>query len=589
MFENFPYSNFHDLNTDWIVKKIKDVETSEANAEASAQASAQSAQASAQSATAAAQSAQASAQSAEDSAQSAEASANSATEADNYVSATREQVNLLQSSVDLLQSRVDNIIPSGTQTEGNTELIDIRVAEYGEIYESAGNAVRGQFKQLNDPLDGKYAIVSNNIFNDTVLSTIVYNNKHMYTVDNNNVTINYADGTDYTTIQEGFLNLEAGTYTISVEKSARIQIIYDQALKEDGYVFNKTFTLTEAKSIYIKLLSTQGYPWNCGKVWINKGNTALTYDVFNSETKLIRIENIESEIEDLKNDTPIYQKKIVWFGTSIPAGGYIGADITRNYPSFIADKYGCTIYNESIGSSCAHCKELNMISASNPYGFNPNYTLSSRCLCNTHKEMQWMIDHYNDSFWTNKPTLTELYKTQMMSFSYETKLDKYLTSETFPDLFVFDHGYNDYVTQVDNYTGHEYEPYTLQGALNFLIRRIYSYRPDAKIIIIGNYKYQTRSGLVVQAQETTAQRWDIPIFKNWSTTGLSDEQVYTNFRWVQSGGVWTQEQTTEHLETLTNVLLPDGVHPHSRPDNLIINRMANAIGKWMAENVTFDE
>ena len=38
MFENFPYSNFHDLNTDWIIKRVKNVETSEANAKASEEA-----------------------------------------------------------------------------------------------------------------------------------------------------------------------------------------------------------------------------------------------------------------------------------------------------------------------------------------------------------------------------------------------------------------------------------------------------------------------------------------------------------------------------------------------------------------------
>ena len=282
-------------------------------------------------------------------------------------------------------------------------------------------------------------------------------------------------------------------------------------------------------------------------------------------------------------------KKVVWFGTSIPAGGYIGADVSRNYPSFIAEKYECTVLNEAIGSSCAHCKEMNSINTGNPYGFNTDFVLSSRCLSNTHQDMQWLIDHYNDSIWTNKPaSLTNEYKTQMMSFSYETKLDKYLTAETFPDLFVFDHGYNDYVSSADNYTGHEYEPYTLQGALNFLIRRIYSYRPDAKILIIGNYKYQTRNGLVVEAQKAVAQRWDIPMFDNWHHTGLSDEQAYCSFVWVQNGSTWEQQQSEQHLETLTNILLPDGVHPHSRPDNLIINRMANAIGRWIAVNTTFD-
>lgn len=146
MFENFPYSNFHDLNTDWIVKKIKDVETSEANAkesELNAKASEQNAKVSELSAQGFALQANNHAQYAREQAQ---AAAQSATEANNYVTSTRDQVNLLQ-------SRVDNIIPNQTQTEGNTELLDIRVAENGQIYDSAGNAVRGQVRNLKYALD----------------------------------------------------------------------------------------------------------------------------------------------------------------------------------------------------------------------------------------------------------------------------------------------------------------------------------------------------------------------------------------------------------------------------------------------------
>ena len=156
MYDNFPYSNYHDLNTDWIVKKIKDVETSEANAKASEENAKASEEASAQSATASANSATASAQSATASAQSATASANSATQAQQTVADTLTQIGLLQ-------SRVDNIIPSGTQTEGNTELLDIRVAQDSQVYDSAGNAVRGQYTNLKSIIEanmGVYATVS---------------------------------------------------------------------------------------------------------------------------------------------------------------------------------------------------------------------------------------------------------------------------------------------------------------------------------------------------------------------------------------------------------------------------------------------
>lgn len=145
MFENFPYSNFHDLNTDWIIKKIKSVETSEANAKASEEA----AKASEIEARASELSASASAQSAE---QSAEIARESATDAQGYAIEAGQTVANTQQQVALLQSRVDNIIPDGTQTEGNTELLDIRVEYDGVIAQSAGDAVRDQISFLKNTL-----------------------------------------------------------------------------------------------------------------------------------------------------------------------------------------------------------------------------------------------------------------------------------------------------------------------------------------------------------------------------------------------------------------------------------------------------
>lgn len=91
LFEHWPYVNFHDLNLDWIINKIKNVETAEANSQASAEASAESAaasqlsaDASLESAGASQQSAESSQQSAEDSQESAEASAASELSAKNY-------------------------------------------------------------------------------------------------------------------------------------------------------------------------------------------------------------------------------------------------------------------------------------------------------------------------------------------------------------------------------------------------------------------------------------------------------------------------------------------------------------------------
>lgn len=49
-----------------------------------------------------------------------------------------------------LNSRISTIIADGQQTEGNTELIDIRTGADGKVYPTAGDAVRGQIGALSE-------------------------------------------------------------------------------------------------------------------------------------------------------------------------------------------------------------------------------------------------------------------------------------------------------------------------------------------------------------------------------------------------------------------------------------------------------
>jgi hypothetical protein len=61
-------------------------------------------------------------------------------------------VEALDPRMDLVEQRLDNLIPQGTPTEGNAELIDIRVGANGVTYPTAGDAVRGQYGDLKSAL-----------------------------------------------------------------------------------------------------------------------------------------------------------------------------------------------------------------------------------------------------------------------------------------------------------------------------------------------------------------------------------------------------------------------------------------------------
>jgi len=139
-------------------------------------------------------------------------------------------------------------------------------------------------------------------------------------------------------------------------------------------------------------------------------------------------------------------KKIVWLGTSIPAAGKYGFDNRHAYPDMVGDILRANVFNEAVGSSALHSKVPSLISANNPYGFMSNFEAVSRCLTNSAEEMEWIIEHFNDSnvFTQNVPeTLSDDDKAFIRSCSWEEKLEKYFTAAAFPDVWVFDHGHND--------------------------------------------------------------------------------------------------------------------------------------------------
>ena len=160
MLNQYPYTDFHDMNTDWVIAKIKDIDDTKADVEqlksdtegikdeaVSAKNAAEYAQGKAEDAQEAAETAQGKAEDAQDAAEYAQGKAEDAQHAaEDVVTDTLSQINLLQ-------ARVDNIIPDGTQTVGNTELLDIRVDYDGIEYDSAGNAVRGQAVGVHKALE----------------------------------------------------------------------------------------------------------------------------------------------------------------------------------------------------------------------------------------------------------------------------------------------------------------------------------------------------------------------------------------------------------------------------------------------------
>ena len=82
---------------------------------------------------------------------------------------------IIENTTSELNARISNIIANGTQTEGNTELIDIRTGADGKVYPTAGDAVRGQIDGVEEEI-AKYTIKSDTIITSEEGLIAPYNN-----------------------------------------------------------------------------------------------------------------------------------------------------------------------------------------------------------------------------------------------------------------------------------------------------------------------------------------------------------------------------------------------------------------------------
>ena len=146
-YDKFPYTNFQELNLDKIMQKIGDIDRAE--------------EATADSAAAAA----ASEANALRSEQNASASEASALNSKNAAAASAAGIESARLQIETNTARIDNLIVDGTPTEGNSELLDIRVGANGVTYPTAGAAVRTQILNMADFDLNTTSIMSLNSYN----------------------------------------------------------------------------------------------------------------------------------------------------------------------------------------------------------------------------------------------------------------------------------------------------------------------------------------------------------------------------------------------------------------------------------------
>ena len=366
--------------------------------------------------------------------------------------------------------------------------------------------------------------------------------------------------------------ISSGGQSTTIGKHCTISVSEGEEYLITGYVYNSSYPLIlkkfngtiigYEKNDLTETLVTDYYfkvPSGVDSLVINSNNSI----VVKKRTIVNSKEYIDNSMKSYW-----YGKKIAWFGTSIPAGGYVGLNNSNSYPMMIGKMLGATVYNEAIGSSSMCCRKKSQITEKNPYGFNGNYEQVSRCLTNTIEEMQWVIDNWDSDIWTsNKPTSkpSGSVAQQILDNSYENKLMRRL-GDGRCDLYVIDHGHNEVweSSALQQPTDDMYDRSTVQGAFNFIIGKILTDNPKARILLIGEYEDQ-RNPWVKQVQTVCADYWNLPIMPLWDLTGWSQRII--------------------NGKTILNTWLPDNIHPHSDTTGQALNYLKNIIGNWIDKNM----
>ncbi len=250
----------------------------------------------------------------------------------------------------VINARINNIITHNNDTNGNTELIDIRTGADGEIYSSAGEAVRQQFKIVEDrliettidyPLQLTPFFENSYINNEGVISQFGANNYvkcctipvqkgDIISLKTNFGTMAYLFDNNNTPIKHYAKVL----YGISEDDTVYGEIS-DTIMIDNGYiVFNQG--MTNLENYYFKITRYVDKTLNIESLKIND--------------LIAKITTLNDKVVELSTDE-LSGKNISCMGDSITAGVFLNDVENECYTNIIANLTGANVENLGVSGS----------------------------------------------------------------------------------------------------------------------------------------------------------------------------------------------------------------------------------------------
>lgn len=360
--------------------------------------------------------------------------------------------------------------------------------------------------------------------------------------------------------------------------------------------------------------------WDGSKINLNFSDTASRSEV---ESKLSLLSNRVLTVENYT--VPDARNKVLWIGTSIPAGDIqhanngttqsVTTDLgSNNYPKMVADALGFTLYNNSRGSSFL-CFYPSSEDGTNKWASASDWQEYSSEVWKGYS-LSASFAQVDEKFGPNGLNCPQWLINNFKSYSYESLVIPYIDGTIAScDTVIIDHGYNDRAIILNEASWHpgdgetkfkigsgrnwllklqdpfettlEAETY-FQGkwwndesvsskkhymsALIFLVKKIWSVNPRIKIII-GNY-FASKSNTF--GAEFGNDR--LAEFVNLANSACAS--------WLRVNCVDVWKHTGLYNRNLAagndfQLFCPDGVHPHSdqtgHSNSIIAGAYINAI------------